>query len=183
MKMAETKYGVHDHLKNPPDLSKIKSLAERKHELRDYLNATREFVLTIVGSLQPEDWERKVQGDDGQWTVKQVMLHLATSESGQIGTGRAMIAEKPTVPDDFDLNRYNNRQVEKNAAKTPPEILFGMAESRQKLLAFMAEVSAADMVKRGNHARGDVISLEQLFFRIGEHEAEHAELIKQVVGK
>ena len=164
-------------------MADAKSLADRKHELRDHLNATREALLKIVGSLQPDDWERKVQGDDGQWTLKQVMLHLATSETGQIGTGRAMMAEKQTIPDDFDLNRYNARQVEKNAAKTPPEILFGLAESRQKLLAFLDEVSAADFEKRGKHARGDVLTLEQLFYRIGEHEADHTELIRQALGK
>ncbi len=156
---------------------------DRKHQLHDHLNATREAVLKIIGNMQPDDWNLQVQGDDGRWTVKQVMLHLATSETGQIATGRSIVAGRPTVADDFDLNRYNNRQVEKNAAKTPPEILFGMAESRQKLLAFLSEVSEADLDKRGKHARGDVISLEQLFYRIGEHEAEHAELIKKALGK
>jgi DinB superfamily len=156
---------------------------DRKHQLHDHLNATREAVLKIIGNMQPDDWNLQVQGDDGRWTVKQVMLHLATSETGQIATGRAIVAGQPTVPDDFDLNRYNNRQVEKNAAKTPPEILFGMAESRQKLLAFLDEVNEADLDKRGKHGRGDVISLEQLFYRIGEHEAEHTELIKKALGK
>lgn len=158
-------------------------MIDRQHQLRDHLNATREALLKIIGNLRPDDWNKQVQGDDGQWTVKQVMLHLATSETGQIATGKAITAGQPTVPDDFDLNRYNNRQVEKHAAKTPPEILFGMAESRQKLLAFLNEVSEADLDKRGKHARGDVISLEQLFYRIGEHEAEHTELIKQALGK
>jgi hypothetical protein len=159
------------------------TMTDRKHQLHDHLNATREALLNIVGDLQPDDWNKQVQGDDGHWTVRQMMLHLATSESGQIGTGKSIVAGQPTVPDDFDLNRYNTRQVEKNAAKMPPEILFGMAESRQKLLAFLDEVSEADLDKRGKHARGDVISLEQLFYRIGEHEAEHAELIRQAVRK
>ena len=181
--MTDAKYEIHDHLNNPPDLSKIKSLDERKHELRDYLNATREPLLTLIASFQPEDWDRKVQGDDGQWSVKQVLLHLATSETGQTGTAKAIIEGKPTVPDDFDLNRYNNRQVERIAAKTPPEILFGMAESRQKLLALLNELTEADMAKRGKHARGDVLTLEQLFYRIGEHEADHTVLIKQALGK
>jgi hypothetical protein len=158
-------------------------MMDRKHQLREHLNTTREALLEIVGNLQPDDWNKQVQGDDGHWTVKQVMLHLATSETGQIATGKSIAAGQPTVPDDFDLNRYNNRQVEKNAAKTPPEILFSLAESRQKLLALLAEVSETDLDKRGKHARGDVISLEQLFYRIGEHEAEHAELIRQVLGK
>jgi hypothetical protein len=158
-------------------------MTERKQILRDHLAATREALLKLVGQMQPEDWDKPVQAEDGKWTVKQVMLHLATSEAGQIKTGQAIAADQPTVPDDFDLNRYNNRQVEKNQGKTPPEILFGMAESRQKLLAFLDEVGEADLDKRGRHGRGDVISLEQLFHRIGEHEAEHTELIRQALGK
>ena len=158
-------------------------LSERKHLIHDHLIRTREELLELIGQLQPSDWERPVQSVEGGWTVKQALLHLATSESGQILTGKAIAAGQPTVPDDFDLNRYNRRQIEKNQAKQPPEIVFGMAESRQKLLTFLDEVSAEDLDKRGKHGRGDVISLEQLFYRIGEHEAEHTDGITKALGK
>jgi uncharacterized damage-inducible protein DinB len=158
-------------------------LAERKHLMREHLARTREELLEVIGQLQSSDWERPVQSVEGGWTVKQALLHIATSENGQIKTGQAIAAGQPTVPDDFDLNRYNRRQIEKNQAKQPPEILFGMAESRQKLLAFLDTVTAEDLEKRGKHGRGDVLSLEQLFYRIGEHEAEHTAKIKQALGK
>ena len=158
-------------------------LGERKHLIHDHLIHAREELLEVIGQMETADWERPVQATEGGWTVKQVLLHLAMSESGQINAGKAIAAGQPTVPDDFDLNRYNNRQVEKNKDKQPPEILFSMAESRQKLLAFLDEVSAEDLDKHGKHGRGDVISLEQLFYRIGEHEAEHTAEIKQALGK
>ncbi len=158
-------------------------LGERKHLIRDHLIHTREELLEVIGQMQPSGWERPVQAVEGGWKVKQVLLHLATSESGQIKLGQAIAAGQATVPDDFDLNRYNRRQIEKNQDKQPPEILFGMAESRQKLLAFLDEVSAEDLDKRGKHGLGDVISLEQLFYRIGEHEAEHTAEIKQALGQ
>ncbi|HZY40446.1 MAG TPA: DinB family protein, partial [Anaerolineae bacterium] len=79
------------------------------------------------------------------------------------------------------VDRYNNRQVEKNKDKQPAEILFGMAESRQKLLAFLEEVPEEALDKRGRHGRGDVISLEQLFRRIGDHEALHTDEIKRAL--
>ncbi len=158
-------------------------LSERKHLIHDHLTRTRAELLEVIGRLQPADWEQIVQSVEGGWTVKQAMLHLATSESGQILTGKAIAGGQPTVPDDFDLNRYNQRQVEKNQAKQPPEILSSLAESRQKLLAFLDEVSAEVLDQRGKHARGDVISLEQLFYRIGEHEAEHTAEIKKALGK
>ncbi len=159
------------------------TLSERKHVLYDHLNHTREELLELIGQLQPADWDRVIQSNDGGWTVKQALLHIATSEAGQINTGKAIAADQPTVPDDFDLNRYNARQIQKNQDKQPPEILFGMAESRQKLLAFLEEVPEEALDKRGKHARGDVISLEQLFFRIGEHEADHAVEIKRALVK
>jgi hypothetical protein len=158
-------------------------LSERKHLIHDHLIRTREGMLELIGQMDIDDWEHPVQTAEGGWTVKQMLLHLATSESGQILTGKAIAAGQPTVPDDFDLNRYNKRQVEKNQTKQPPEILFGMAESHQKLLAFLDTVSAEDLEKRGKHGRGDVISLEQLFYRIGEHEAAHTAEIKQALGK
>ena len=158
-------------------------LSARKHLIHDHLIHTREELLEVIGQMETADWERPVQATEGGWTVKQVLLHLATSESGQINAGRAIAAGRPTVPDDFDLNRYNNRQVEKNKDKQPPEILFSMAESRQKLLAFLDEVSAEDLDKHGKHGRGDVISLEQLFYRIGGHEAEHTAEIRKALGK
>src|SRR5512139_37298 len=158
-------------------------LSERKHLIHDHLIRTREELLEIIGQMDVADWDRPVQSVEGGWTVKQALLHLATSESGQILTGKAIAAGQPTVPDDFDLNRYNKRQVEKNQAKQPPEILFGMAESHQKLLAFLDTVTAEDLEKRGKHGRGDVISLEQLFYRIGEHEADHTAEIKKALGR
>ncbi len=158
-------------------------LGERKHLIRDHLLHTREGLLDVIGQLETADWERPVQAVEGGWTVKQVLLHVATSEGGQLATGKAIAAGQPTVPDDFDLNRYNRRQLEKNQAKQPPEILFGMAESRQKVLAFLDEVSAEELDKRGKHGRGDVISLEQLFYRIGEHEVGHTAEIRKALGK
>jgi hypothetical protein len=157
------------------------TLSERKQTLHDHLIHTREHLLEVVGQLQPDDWEKIVHSTEGGWTVKQALLHLATSETGQIGTGKAIATDQPTVPDDFDLNRYNNRQVEKNKDKPPAQILSGMVESRQKLLAFLDEVPEEALDKRGKHARGDVISLEQLFYRIGEHEADHTVEIKRAL--
>jgi hypothetical protein len=158
-------------------------LTERKHLIHDHLIRAREATLELIGQMDSADWDHTVQTTEGGWTVKQMLLHIAMSEIGQIKLAQAIAAGQSTVPDDFDLNRYNRRQIEKNQGKQPPEILFSMADSHQKLLAFLETVSAEDLEKRGKHGRGDVISLEQLFYRIGEHEAEHMAEIKQALGK
>jgi hypothetical protein len=44
-------------------------------------------------------------------------------------------------------------------------------------------VSVEELDKRSQHGRGDVISPEQLFYRIGQHEAEHTAEINRASGK
>lgn len=155
--------------------------SERKHLLHDHLIHTREHLLEVIGQLQPADWDTPVQAVAGGWTVKQTLLHIATSEGGQLGVGQAIATDQPTGRDDFDLDRYNRRQIEKNQHQQPAEILFGLAESRQKLLAFLDEVPEEALDKRGRHGRGDVISLAELFQRIGDHEAAHTVEIKRAL--
>jgi len=159
------------------------TLDERKSALRDYLTATRADLRALLENLPTADWERPVQSAEGGWTVKQALLHLWTSETGQTATGKAIAAGQPTVPDDFDLHRYNNRQVEKNRDRSPQDVLTAMLDSRQKLLAFLDDVTEAELARSGRHGRGDVISLEQLFHRIAEHEAEHTAEIRSALAQ
>jgi hypothetical protein len=158
------------------------ALSARKRVLNDHLRETRERLLAVVAQLQPVDWEKAVQSTEGDWTAKQALLHIADAETGQIRIGRAIAAGEPTVPDDFDPNRYNNRQVEKNKDRQLGDILAGMTESREELLTFLADVPEAALDKRGRHPRGDVLSLEELFYRVGEHEADHCVEIRRALG-
>jgi uncharacterized damage-inducible protein DinB len=157
------------------------SLSERKRVLNDHLSETRGQLFQVIAQLQPGDWAKAVQSTEGDWTAKQALLHIADAESGQIRIGRAIAAGEPTVPDDFDPNRYNNRQVEKNRDRELTDILAGMKRSREELLAFLAEVPDDALDKRGRHPRGDVLSLEELFYRVGEHEADHCVEIRRAV--
>ena len=64
-------------------------LSERKHLIHDHLIRTREELLEVIGQMETADWDRPVQSVEGGWTVKQVLLHLATSENGQIAHGQS----------------------------------------------------------------------------------------------
>lgn len=157
------------------------TLSERKRVLNDHLDETRAQLVQVIAQLRPVDWAKAVQSTEGDWTAKQALLHIADAEPGQIRIGRAIAAGEPTVPDDFDPHRYNNRQVEKNKDRELVEILDGMERSREELLAFLADVPETALDKRGRHPRGDVLSLEELFYRVGEHEADHCVEIRRAL--
>jgi len=165
-------------------LARLKSeMADRKEAIRKHLETTRAILLGVVSRLSAEDWNRQVASSEGAWTAQQALAHLATAEAGQIAIGRRMLTGEARLRDDFDLNYWNQRQVEKLKGWSPAELLNDLGASRQTLLSWIDGLNEADLDKSGQHGRGDIVTVEQLCFRIGEHEAEHAKEIWQTLGK
>jgi hypothetical protein len=139
--------------------------------------------MAILQSVMPEQWERPVPSEsDAPWKARDVLAHLAVSESGQLNQINKCIAGEPPVPDDFDLTRFNRRSVQKQVEKSPADLLQEIEAAHRKVLSRLEEVGEEDFDKKGRHARGDVLTVEQFFFRVTEHRRQHAEELQKAVG-
>jgi uncharacterized damage-inducible protein DinB len=156
-------------------------MTDRKQAIREHLAATRAALLQVTSRLSADDWQRTVASSEGAWTVKQVIAHVASAEPGQLVTGQRMLTGEAKLGEGFSLDFWNQRQVEKRKDQTPQALLDEMAASRQKLLAWVEGLGDTDLDKSGQHGRGDVITVEQLCYRVGEHEAEHAAEIRRAL--
>ena len=158
-------------------------MSDRKAEIRRYLEATRADLLSSLQGLSPDDWDRPVVSGEGAWTIRQALAHVATAEPGQMATGERMLKGEARLGEGFSLDFWNQRQVEKRKGRSLDDLLNDLADSRKKLLAWIDGLSEADFEKSGQHGRGDVITVEQLCYRVGEHEACHAAEIRAALGK
>lgn len=158
-------------------------MSERKQAIYRHLEATRAEFLAAVAGLAPDDWERLVASDEGAWTVKQTLAHVAGAEPGQLAIGRRMLTGEAKLREDWSLDFWNKRQVEKRQDRTPDELIGDLSVSRRELLAWIDGLSEDDFAKSGQHGRGDVITVEQLCYRVGEHEALHAAAIRHALGR
>jgi hypothetical protein len=86
------------------------------------------------------------------------------------------------VPDDFDLNRFNRRSVQKQAEASEADLLSLLEHDYAKVLSTLETVPEADLDKMGRHARGDTLTVEQFFHRVTEHRRQHAEQVAQALG-
>jgi hypothetical protein len=158
-------------------------MTDRKTQLRDTILADHEASLAILRRLTPEQWAQPVPSDEGaEWKARDVLAHLATSEGGQLGQINRLLAGGVTVPDDFDLSRYNRRSVEKKAAQPVPELLATIERDHQEVMNALEAVSEAGLDKTGRHARGDTITVERFFRRITSHRRRHAEELAAALG-
>ena len=158
-------------------------MSERRQAIRMHLEITRAMLLDLLNGLRADDWAKPIVSSEGAWTVHQALMHLASAEIGQIAVGRRMLTGEAKLGPDFSLDFWNKRQVEKLRDRSPDDLLRDMSSSRQMLMAWIDGLKEEDFEKAGQHGRGDFITVEQLCYRVGEHEAEHTEQIRRAVGQ
>jgi len=158
-------------------------MSERKDKLRQTIQADDAASMAIFKRLTPEQWDQPVPSDEGaEWKARDVLNHVAISESGQLTVIQRVLAGQGGVPDDFDLNRYNRRSVQKQAERSVDEMLDSIEQNHAQVLSALEALPDADLDKTGRHARGDTLTVEQFFHRITEHRRQHAQELARSLG-
>lgn len=150
--------------------------------IRQTILADHAASMDIFSRITPEQWEKPVPSDEGaEWKARDVLAHLAVSEEGQLGQITRCLAGEATVPDDFDLARFNRRSVQKRANKSVEDLLDDIKVGHAKVVAALNSTADGELDKTGRAARGDVIAVEKFFVRITRHRRQHAEQLKETL--
>lgn len=155
---------------------------ERKERIKAKLAATREDLYGTLNGLSDEQWVMRAYAEGSEWTVADILRHVADSERGMTGLMVQIKGGGEGVPSDFDLARWNRRVVDKLGDKEPRELLDSMAENRAGLLAFIDSLEETDWDKKGRHASLKIMTIEEICHLIADHEADHLRTIRQALG-
>jgi len=157
-------------------------LNERVRDLLDYVNLAHRETWAALSGLQPADLEQHVYHSEGvEWKVQDVVAHVADAEHGLLGQIRRLLAGQPTVPDDFDLNRWNRSAVRKRATRTYGQILEELERGHEATAAALAEVDPGDLDRVGRHPSGKMLSVDGYFRRMADHRREHTADIQKAL--
>lgn len=154
-------------------------MSDKKSEIIEKLNSVRATTKSVVAGLSEAQWAQALYAEDAHWTVLDLLRHAVNAEPGMIAWMKQVQAGGEGVPADFDLNRWNDRIVQKNQGKTAVDLLADMETNRASLLAFMDTIQEEDWGKVGRHASMLMLSIEQVCHVIADHEAGHVEEIRQ----
>jgi len=119
--------------------------------LSQKLHIEGEKTLAFFRALQPEDWQRCIYSDGADWTVRDILAHITAAENSIRRLIRALLEEGRQLPEDFDLDAYNQRKVEQMAAVSPQELLARFAGQRARTVRLAAGLSAEDLLRTGRH--------------------------------
>jgi uncharacterized protein (TIGR03083 family) len=150
--------------------------------VREKLQKSRQRLLALVEGLSEEQWQRQGFADDATWTVADLLRHLTDSERGMTNLIADIRQGGEGVPPDFDLQRWNRRQVGKLQDKSVATLLADMAANHERLLAVVESLEDGDWEKQGRHASLQVMSVEQILQTIALHERGHTRDIARATG-
>jgi uncharacterized protein (TIGR03083 family) len=152
-----------------------------KAELRQALDDSRALLNRVLDQVG-DRWETPVYSDGLQWTVRQIVAHLADADRGHNNQAMNIAEGRDIIPPDFDIQRYNARTTEKSAAKSGDQARAELAESRAALLPWLDAVDDAKLALEGRHASLRVMPVWKILMVTASHEQGHAKDIAAALG-
>ena len=147
---------------------------ERKEALRSHMELQHAASWPVLEGLNDSVLQVEVySSEEGTWSVKDLLGHLANAEKGNLGQAKRLVAGEQTVPPDFDLDRWNRGAVRKAANRSLADLLRLIADSYSSALSFVESLDEIDLDKVGLHAGGDMLTTEGFLRRMVDHRLEH----------
>ena len=139
------------------------------------MQTVRQEILDLVASLDPETIETRPVV--GEWTVRQVLIHLADAEKAHRRYIQGLIAGTLTTTTadaaTFDIDRWNKGSIARRDAETVAEALVRLAAEREATLAFLPTIPDDAWEKHGIHPALGELSVLAAVKVIGLHEKMH----------
>jgi hypothetical protein len=138
----------------------------------------------VLGALQEDSFAEVVYPEDEHmWQVKDVIAHLADAERNLLGQVKRLLAGEQTVPEDFDLNRWNRSVVRKTGDTPVSDLLEILSTAYSESLELLGSLEDDSLDKVGRHSSGRMLTVEGFFRRILAHRSEHVTDIQKALEK
>ncbi len=134
--------------------------------LDESLSALEELVAAVDGAT----WQRPTANPG--WTLHDTLAHLAAAGHGLLATVERFLAGR-ALPADFNLDYWNQRQVEKRRHRSPTTLLAEVQAAHAEAKTRLYALSNAQLAVQGRHPSGATISVAGVFYLLAIHEWDH----------
>ena len=133
------------------------------------LAQSRQKLTALLQSLTPEQWQTQIFSEGSTWTVATAVSHIIDAERGMsIQVHKARKGE-PTIPEGFDIDRWNAKVQERIGDLSPAELLEKLDATRSKTLEVLNSLSEDEWSMTGRHPSRGIITIEQYYETIAAY--------------
>ncbi len=148
--------------------------SDREAQLEHFATGTADVEAALDG-VTPADLDRRPPS--GEWTVREIVHHLADSESMAYIRLRRLIAEDQPLLPDYDEPEWARRLHYDRPIEPSLAVLRAVRASSGQLLATLTEEEWARM---GTHSVAGPYGVERWLATYAAHSHDHADQIRRV---
>lgn len=154
---------------------------ESPTRIADRMIAEGDKTIEFFRELMPDRWRIILYTEGSIWTVREVLAHFVSAESGMTRLVENILAGGPGSPEDFDMNAYNERKVTSLKDASTDELIGQFASLREKSAALAANLSPDDLTKTGRHPWLGMTSVADILKMIYRHNQIHLRDIRRAL--
>ena len=154
--------------------NRIKHLCKRLSRSADKSKA-------YFATLSPGQWDQQIYTEGASWTIKQIMAHFVMAEGGMARLVARIVETGQGVPEDFDLDSYNEYQAGKLENSTPAELLDKFLSAREETIGMVSQFNDEDLEKTGRHPWLGKARVEEIIKLMYRHNQIHQREIREAL--
>jgi len=147
----------------------------RKASIRADLTAAQEALGNTLADVA-ERWSQA--GPSQDWTVRDLLAHLAWAEVGHLGSLKRMSSGQGGVPADFDPDRWNAGQQRRSADLDVDALRGRLEAAHAEMLDVLDGLSESELGQSGHLAVGGEGTVEDLCRLVASHKREHIQELR-----
>ncbi len=156
-------------------------MADTPQRLAERLSVEGEKVAAIFSGLSAQQWEMQIYSDGACWTVRQILAHLDVTEVNIRRLIENILSGGGGVPENFNLNDFNERTVAACRDLTPEKLLERFAAHRRITIELVNSLTEADLERSGRHPFLGVTPLADIIKLMYRHNQIHVREMRRVL--
>lgn len=150
-------------------------------QLAERLQTEGETTIAFFKEIPDGQWDTPTYTDGEHWNIHQILTHITQAEDSVLRLISKIVEGGNGSPDDFDLNRYNQRKV-KDLQESPQDHLITLfAERRARTVEFVANLRESDLQMTGRHPFLGIAPVEEMLKLMYRHTKLHQRDIRKIL--
>lgn len=136
-------------------------------------------TIDFFTKLPENAWEQEIYSDGMTWSIRDVLAHFVSAEDAILRLVKNVTGGGEGVPEDFDLDAYNDRKVAELEHETRENLLENFDANRQHTIQYVGSLSDADLDKVGRHPWLGMTSVSEMLKLMYRHNQIHQRDIRK----
>jgi uncharacterized damage-inducible protein DinB len=140
-----------------------------------------EKILTFFNSLSDEELSKEIYSEGELWKIRDVLAHLVSAEKNFLELFKNIKNAGGGYPPDFDINIFNNSQVNSMKILNKKDLLALYLDYRTQMAKWVAQLNTEDLELKGIHPALGEAKLGDMVKMVYLHNIMHQRDIKKIL--